>query len=50
MMQWFDKGLIGTVDQVHVWTNQSVWPQGINVPTDKPALPESMSPETGIYS
>ncbi len=45
MMQWFDKGLIGTVDQVHVWTNRPVWPQGINVPTDKPALPESMSPE-----
>ena len=36
MVEWFDKGLIGTVDQAHVWTNRPVWPQGIPVPTDKP--------------
>lgn len=43
MVQWFNQGLIGTVDTVHVWTNRPVWPQGIPVPTDKPVLPESMS-------
>jgi len=42
-MEWFDKGLIGTVHTVNIWTNRPVWPQGIPVPTDKPALPESMS-------
>lgn len=45
MKQWFDKGLIGKVSEVHVWTNRPVWPQGIPVPKDKPALIESMSPQ-----
>ena len=38
MTKWFDEGKIGTVNKVHVWTNRPVWPQGINTPTDKPAL------------
>jgi len=38
MIDWFDQGLIGTVNQVHVWTNRPVWPQGIATPTDKPAM------------
>jgi predicted dehydrogenase len=42
-MDWFDKGLIGTVHTVNIWTNRPVWPQGIPVPKDKPALPASMS-------
>lgn len=45
MIEWFNKGLIGTVSEVHVWTNRPVWPQGIPVPTGKLPLPESMSPE-----
>ena len=42
-MAWFDKGLIGTVNKVEIWTNRPVWPQGIPVPSDKPAMPEAMS-------
>jgi len=38
MTKWFDEGKIGAVNKVHVWTNRPVWPQGINTPTDKPAL------------
>ncbi len=45
MMEWFNKGLIGKVSTVYIWTNRPVWPQGIPVPTDKPAMPESMSKE-----
>lgn len=45
MMDWLDKGLIGKVSEVHIWTNRPVWPQGIPVPTDKPALIESMTKE-----
>jgi predicted dehydrogenase len=45
MGEWFDKGLIGTVSEAHVWTNRPVWPQGIPVPTDKPKLPDAMPPE-----
>lgn len=38
MMKWFDGGLIGNVNEVHVWTNRPVWPQGIKTPTNKPAM------------
>ena len=42
MIEWFGKGLIGTVKEVHVWTNRPVWPQGIPVPTAKFPVPEGM--------
>ena len=32
MVEWFDKGLIGKVHTVELWTNRPVWPQGIPVP------------------
>jgi predicted dehydrogenase len=43
MIEWFDKGLIGTVSEVYVWTDRPVWPQGIPFPTDKPARPSQIS-------
>ena len=43
MIEWFKKGMVGSVHTVYVWTNRPVWPQGIPVPTDKQALPESLS-------
>lgn len=43
MVKWFNEGKIGNVDTVHVWTNRPVWPQGIPVPSEKVALPESIS-------
>lgn len=48
MMQWFDSGMIGSVSQVHVWTNRPVWPQGIKTPTDKPALLDGLDWDTWI--
>ncbi len=45
LVEWFDKGVIGTVDTVYIWTNRPVWPQGIPLPTEKNALPEGMSKE-----
>jgi predicted dehydrogenase len=45
MKQWFDKGLIGTVETVYVWTDRPVWPQGIPTPSGNPALPATMSKE-----
>ena len=44
-IDWFNKGMIGPVHKVEIWSNRPVWPQGIPVPKDKPALPASMSPE-----
>ncbi len=43
MVEWFDKGLIGTVETVHVWTNRPVWPQGIPTPTNKPEMPKDLA-------
>lgn len=40
MIEWFNKGLIGKVHTIHLWTNRPVWPQGIPVPpaaSDVPA-------------
>lgn len=45
MREWFDKGLIGNVHEVHAWTNRPVWPQGIPVPTDPQVLPGHLSKE-----
>ncbi|ULC59325.1 Gfo/Idh/MocA family oxidoreductase [Flaviramulus sp. BrNp1-15] len=42
MIDWFDSGIIGNVNQVDVWTNRPVWPQGIKTPTDKPALLDNL--------
>ncbi|ADB18941.1 oxidoreductase domain protein [Pirellula staleyi DSM 6068] len=32
-------GVLGTIKEVHVWTNRPVWPQGIDKPTDTPECP-----------
>ncbi|MDD7884412.1 Gfo/Idh/MocA family protein [Flavivirga sp. 57AJ16] len=48
MIKWFDEGKIGAVTKVHVWTNRPVWPQGIETPTDKPALLDGLDWDTWI--
>lgn len=42
MIKWFDENLIGTVSEVHVWTNRPVWPQGIKTPTEMPAMMDGL--------
>jgi len=32
-------GVLGTVRDVHVWTNRPSWPQGMRRPTDTPSVP-----------
>jgi predicted dehydrogenase len=32
--EWVEAGLIGTVREVHCWTNRPIWPQGILRPTE----------------
>jgi predicted dehydrogenase len=43
MVEWFDKGLIGAVEEVHIWTDRPVWPQGIKLPKDPMPLPATVS-------
>jgi predicted dehydrogenase len=38
LKEWFDAGVVGTVKEIHVWTNRPVWPQGMAA-NAKPAQP-----------
>ncbi len=37
---WIDDGAIGTLREVHNWSNRPVWPQYATLPTDRPPIPE----------
>jgi hypothetical protein len=37
--EWLDAGVIGTVREVHCWTNRPVWPQGMPAPKPDAASP-----------
>ena len=40
VMAWIKNGSIGTLREVHNWTNRPVWPQYTARPSDKPPVPE----------
>lgn len=40
VMAWINAGAIGTLTEVHNWTNRPVWPQYPDLPADKPPVPE----------
>jgi hypothetical protein len=37
---WIKEGAIGTLRQVHNWSNRPVWPQYATLPTDRPPVPK----------
>ena len=37
---WIDAGAIGTLREIHNWSNRPVWPQYPTLPTDTPPVPE----------
>jgi hypothetical protein len=37
---WIKDGAIGTLRQVHNWSNRPVWPQYATIPTDRPPVPK----------
>ena len=39
VMAWIKDGAIGTLREVHNWTNRPVWPQYATLPTDMPPVP-----------
>ena len=41
-------GSLGTVKEVHIWTNRPVWPQGIDKPSEKPSVPSYLHWEQWI--
>jgi hypothetical protein len=40
VMAWINAGAIGTLSEVHNWTNRPVWPQYPDLPADKPTVPD----------
>jgi hypothetical protein len=43
VMNWINAGAIGTLTEVHNWTNRPVWPQFPALPTETPAVPEGFN-------
>jgi predicted dehydrogenase len=42
VMNWINGGEIGTLKEVHNWSNRPVWPQYPTLPTDTPPVPKGM--------
>jgi hypothetical protein len=40
VLKWIKAGEIGTLREVHNWTNRPVWPQYTTLPADTPVVPE----------
>jgi len=40
IMGWIEDGAIGTLREIHNWSNRPIWPQYPTVPTDTPPVPE----------
>jgi hypothetical protein len=40
VLGWIKDGSIGTLREVHNWTNRPVWPQSATLPTDTPPVPK----------
>jgi hypothetical protein len=43
VMAWINAGAIGTLQEVHNWTNRPVWPQYPDIPTDTPPVPDGLN-------
>src|SRR6266536_3149618 len=42
VMAWINRGAIGTLKEVHNWTNRPVWPQYPEMPKDNPPVPDGL--------
>jgi predicted dehydrogenase len=45
--EWIQAGVIGTVKEVHVWTNRPVWPQGIPRPSKVAVVADTPAGQPG---
>jgi predicted dehydrogenase len=41
--EWIDAGAIGTVREVHYWTNRPIWPQALERPTEAHNVPPELN-------
>lgn len=43
LCEYLAAGAIGPVREVHVWTNRPIWPQGVERPKERPAVPATLN-------
>ncbi|MBM4019083.1 MAG: Gfo/Idh/MocA family oxidoreductase [Planctomycetes bacterium] len=43
VVEWVRAGVIGTVKEVHTWTNRPIWPQGRKTPTYTDPVPPTLN-------
>lgn len=44
VQKWIDSGKIGTINEVKIWTNRPVWPQGVTMPQpDNSLKPDALN-------
>jgi predicted dehydrogenase len=41
--EWIWNGEIGTVEEVHAWTNRPIWPQGLERPPQAEPVPDTLA-------
>ncbi len=39
---WINAGFIGTLKEIHNWSNRPMWPQWQEIPADRPPVPKGM--------
>jgi hypothetical protein len=42
-LKWIKAGVIGTLKEIHNWSNRPVWPQWTSNPTDTPPIPKGFN-------
>ena len=42
-LKWIKDGVIGTLKEIHNWSNRPVWPQWTSNPTDRPPVPNGFN-------
>jgi predicted dehydrogenase len=55
--EYIRDGAIGTVEEIHIWTNRPIWPQGVPMPEEIQRTPQTLdwdlylgpAPETGYH-
>lgn len=42
MREWYNAGVIGDVNEIYIWTDRPVWPQGVPWPTNTGTVPAEL--------
>jgi len=42
LREWIEADLLGEIERVYCWTDRPVWPQGIQWPDSRPAVPKEL--------